>query len=165
MKIIFPTIMFIVIIFGCKPTEKTHKQLKRELGYEVVRVPIVSGNDTIISHELRFYKIQSALSSMSMMYDLYDKWNTSYDGRYQTNVPQLVWENVTIPNSDKSYTISASGTETETNFFSNLVIYDNSNQDCLDSNYKGREELIEYFTIEISKPRVFSKFLKVYRGS
>ncbi len=151
--------MFIV---GCGPTKQNEKEAKLE--FEVVEVPMVVDNDTIIVNELRFYEIANALQSMQLNYDKHGKWNSVINGRYQSNVPQLIWTNVKILNQNETFTVSACGTETMSEYFSGIMVLDENNRDCFSENHPNRDQLIAYFSSNMRNLKSESEFYEVYHS-
>ena len=145
------TVLILIISCACStPKSKTDNSFKRDISvktaeFGVVQVPIISDSDTLILNELRFYTINSALNSIKMMSGIYGNSNMELEGRYQSNLPQMVWKNKEILNNDELYTISACGTETGTEHFASIAIFDSEKKDCLDNSHPDRQKLIDFF--------------------
>ncbi|QIE58660.1 hypothetical protein G5B37_03515 [Rasiella rasia] len=151
------------LILSCKPSNSINTKADRKVDYEVVQVPIVQENDTIISNELRFYEITSALNSMQLMYDNFGKWDLTLAGRYQHNVPQLIWKNVDLIGNGNKYTISANGTETTSDFFTSFVILDQKGNDALTEKNESRNAIIDYLRLRMRKLGSAKEFYSIYR--
>jgi hypothetical protein len=145
------TVLILIMSCACStPKSKTDNSFKRDISvktaeFGVVQVPIISDSDTLILNELRFYTINSALNSIKMMSGIYGNSNMELEGRYQSNLPQMVWKNKEILNNDELYTISACGTETATAYFASIAIFDSEKRDCLDNSHPDRQKLIDFF--------------------
>ncbi len=63
-----------IIILGCSSSKNVTNQGDKP-EFEIVNTPFIFENDTIYFNELRFYKIQSALDGMKLMYQNYGKSN------------------------------------------------------------------------------------------
>lgn len=100
---------------------------------------------------------------MQLMYDNFGKWDMTLAGRYQVNVPQLVWENINLIDGDEVYNISASGTETENEFFSSFIILNEKGLDMLSETNQNRQLIIEFFKSKMKELGNSKKFYSVYR--
>ena len=144
-------ILMIILNCACSTTKsKTDNSFKSDISletaeFEVVQVPIISESDTLILNELRFYTIHSARNSIQMISSIYGDWNMQLDGRYQSNLSQMVWKNKEILNNNELYTISACGTETQTDYFASIAVFDSQNKDCFNLTHPDRQELIDFF--------------------
>jgi hypothetical protein len=156
-------ILIFSIFISCNSIKPNINEVKGKPN--IIKVAIVKNKDTTKINELRFYKISSAINTMQLLFDNYGKWNNEINGRYQKNIPQLIWKNIKIIDSINNYTIVASGTETRYNYFATIMIFDTSNNDCLDNNNPNRLKFMEYFSNKMSqlnnKP---TKFHKVYKS-
>ena len=100
--------------------------------FKVVTTPILVEKDTIYINELRFYKIKSARDGMKLMYLNFGKWNKKTKGIHQKNMNSFIWENVKLLDENNNlFTVVADGTETETDFFASIKIFDDTQKDCL----------------------------------
>ena len=162
MRHLILSIFISMLIAGCGSTKQKKEEAKIE--FEVVEVPMVVENDTIIVNELRFYEIANALQTMQLNYDKHGKWNTEMNGRYQFNVPQLIWKNVKLLDQNQNFTVSACGTETMAEYFSGVMVLDENNRDCLSENHPNKDELIEYFASNMRMLKSESEFYEVYHS-
>jgi hypothetical protein len=151
------SVLLLTVIFACSTSKsKTDHTFNRDITVEtaefgVVQVPILSEGDTLVLNELRFYTITSARDTSSMMSSIYGKSTAKLEGRYQSNLPQMIWKNKGILDNDTLYTISACGTETGTDYFASIAVFDSRNKDCLDSSHPDRQKLIDFFVSKIYK--------------
>jgi len=157
-------LILLTLLYSCKSSSFSNTSKKASQGFEVIAVPILSENDTVISNELRFYQITSALNGMQLMYDEFGKWDMKLDGRYQHNVPQLVWHNISLPNSSKIYTIAASGAETKNTYFASIAVLDSNNMDSLKPEDPNSQLLISYFTTKMKELGDSQNFYATYRS-
>jgi len=162
MRYLILTLFISILIIGCGPAKQ--KKQEANLEFQVVEVPMVVDNDTIIINELRFYEIANALQTMQLNYDKHGKWNSLIDGRYQSNVPQLIWTNVKLLDQNETFTVSACGTETMKEYFSGVMVLDENSRDCLSDNYPNKDELIEYFSSNMRNLKTDSDFYKEYNS-
>jgi len=152
------TVLILIISCACSTSKpQTDNSFNRDISFEtaefeVVQVPIISEGDTLILNELRFYTIRSALNSIQMISGIYGDRDLELDGRYQSNLPQMIWKRKKILNNDELYTISACGTETGTEYFASIAVFDSQNKDCLQLNHPHRKELIDFFVGEMYEP-------------
>ena len=150
-------ILIIILSCACSTTKsKTDNSFKSDISvktaeFDVVQVPIVSEGDTLILNELRFYTIHSALNSIHMISGIYGDPNMELEGRYQSNLPQMIWHNKEILDNDELYTISACGTETGTAYFASIAVFDSKNKDCLSYTHPDHQELIDFFVSKMYK--------------
>jgi hypothetical protein len=157
MKAIVAILIISVVTISCKPTAMINTD------YKVVEVPVIYENDTITSYELRFYKIGSSTNSMQAMFDNYGKWDTRLEGRYQENIPQLIWENLKFfETAHSSFTVSASGMENNSQFFSSFQVFDEDGKDCLEPGHPARSFWIRNFSEKIKTLGNPKEFYEVY---
>ncbi|MCB0461681.1 MAG: hypothetical protein R2816_01690 [Flavobacteriaceae bacterium] len=141
-------------------SSKEAVDLKPLIDFDTVQTPLVLNNDTILVNELRFYKIQSALDAMKLMYLNYGEWNEKIKGRYQENINEIIWSKIKLLDSDENFTVIASGTETLSDYFAILIALDSKNNDCLADEHPYKNELLELFT---SKMKTLDKKKSVYK--
>ncbi len=83
------------------------------------------------------------------------------DGRHQQNIHRIIWNNVKlIDGIDESFTIIADGTETTSDYFACLIVYDSSGNDCFKEEHPYREKLTELLADKMNK---IGKDPSVYR--
>tara|TARA_R100000935_G_C2743736_1_gene126937 strand:+ start:108 stop:599 length:492 start_codon:yes stop_codon:yes gene_type:complete len=153
------SISLICLLLSCK----SGNSINQKVEFNIVQVPIIQENDTVISNELRFYKISSAFNSMQLMYDNYGDWDMNLSGRYQGNIPQLVWKDVNLIDDGKTYTISASGKETLEDFFTSFVILNANGLDALSEKNQSRELIVDYLKSRLKKLGNKKSFNAVYQ--
>ncbi|NER18458.1 hypothetical protein [Spongiivirga citrea] len=133
-----------VIVVSCA----ANKELSRENdGFEwgVDEVEIASNGKVFIVNELRFYEINSAKDAMLLMFQNYGKWDRRTEGKYQDNIKQLTWESIDLFSDNTLFTIIADGTETTSDYFASLIVFDSNGNDCLANGYPLRYRIIELF--------------------
>ena len=155
--------LLVLFLMGCSSSKVfTNKDKKSE--YRVVNTPLIVQNDTININELRFYKIQSAMDGMKLMYQNYGKWDKKIDGKHQQNINRIIWNNVKLlDGSNQSFTVVADGTETMTDYFACLIVYDSGGNDCFKTEHPNREELIELFVDKMNKIGSNSSVYQLFR--
>ena len=100
---------------------------------------------------------------MQLMYDDYGDWDTNLTGRYQANIPQLVWNDINLIDDGKSYTVSASGKETQDDFFTSFVILNANGLDVLSEKSQSRELIVDYLKSRMKKLSNKKNFNAAYR--
>jgi len=142
-------------------TTKEITEAKPYSDFKIVNTPFKVENDSISLHELRFYKIQSAMDAMKLMYQNYGKWNRKINSKHQQNIKRIIWQNIELIDGDqKTFTVIADGTETMTNYFACLMVFDSEENDCLKIGHPYREKLTELFVNRMSS---MDKKTSVYR--
>ncbi len=136
-------IVVAILVLSCTSSRKvTKKQMQPE--FEIVNTEMIVDKDTIYSNDLRFYEIKSARDGMHLMYQNHGKWNKKISGKHQYNINRLVWENVKlIDGNDATFTVIADGTETPTDYFACLIIFDAEGKDCFKPEHPYREILTD----------------------
>ena len=138
-------VTFLLILSACK-AKKTETKKIISSNFEIVKSPIIVENDTIIVNELRFYKIQSAMDGMKLMYQNYGKWNAKTFGKHQSNIKRIIWQDFKLfDNENEIFTVVADGTETKSESFACLIVFDSKEKDCFEFNHPYREKLTELF--------------------
>ncbi|MFD2725816.1 hypothetical protein [Hyunsoonleella rubra] len=123
-------ILFSLILYCCSSSKEVSKKTNHGK-FEIVNTPLVVENDTIYMNELRFYRIQSALDGMKLMYENYGNWNKKVDGKHQQNINRIVWSDINLQNEiDEKFTVVADGKETMTDYFACLMVFDSNGKDC-----------------------------------
>lgn len=159
------TCLVIVFLSSCHTVQKHNGEIVGESDhsnkkYQVVKTPILIDSDTTFESELRFYKIKSSMDCTKMMYENYGEWGSKYAGKYQSNINQFVWKKIKLLDTEETFNIITDGTETQENYFSSIIIYDSSNQNCLGSQYVRRDEILN---VLITKMENISSDTKVYK--
>ncbi|MEO8934366.1 MAG: hypothetical protein ABI295_08660 [Xanthomarina sp.] len=152
-----------VIILSC--TSSKEIPTKQEYSeYEIVNTQLIVVSDTIYLNELRFYKIHSALDGMKIRYQNYGEWNKKIEGKHQQNMNRIIWENVKlIDNNDTTFTVIADGTETKTNYFACLMVFDSAGNDCFKAEHPYKETLTELLTNKMKDNDQNSRFYKLFK--
>lgn len=166
MKLRLLFLITILALISCKTLNQSNETLKKEkaipsLKYEVHSTQLVTKSDTVYVDEIRFYNPKSALDCMIMMYSNHGKFDSKYDGKYQDNIKQKVWKNLDLFGDKKQYSIIADGTETMTEYFASLIIFDENQRNCLSKTHPDREKIIVYFLQKMQNlkqhNRIYSK--------
>lgn len=151
-------LLFVLILWNCSSSKEKTRSSSR---FEIVNTPMILENDTININELRFYKIQSALDTMKLMYLNYGDWNKKILSKHQININRIVWKNLKlIDDNDKTFTVIADGTETMTDYFACLIVYDSNGRNCFDDDYPYKEVLTNLF---VDKMNSLDTDISVYR--
>ena len=158
----------IVFLSSCHTIQKHNEEIIGEINtsknkkHEVLLTPIINESDTTYASELRFYNIKSSMDCSKMMYENYGEWDSENAGKYHSNIKQFVWSEIRLLDSEEKFTIITDGTETMSNYFASIIIYDSSNQNCLDSKYVNRDEILKTVIGKMdrisSDSKVFSLF-------
>ena len=157
------TFILVISIFTCSATKEVG-DVKPYTDFKIVNVPIIVENDTVLLNELRFYKIQSAMDGMKLMYQNYGQWNKKINGMHQQNINKIVWENIKLIEGDnKTFTVVADGTETTSNYFACLMIFDSDENDCLMAEHPYKEKLIKLFVDKMGKIDKNSSIYRLFR--
>ncbi|MDB9759998.1 hypothetical protein OAB61_00485 [bacterium] len=136
-------ILSILSIFSCSSTKEFSKN-KINSYFKIITTPILVEKDTIYVNELRFYNIKSARDGMKLMYLNFGKWNKKIESIHQKNMNSFIWENVQLLDENNTlFTVVADGTETETDYFASIKIFDDTQKDCLKKKYPYQEKLIK----------------------
>ncbi|MDT0293349.1 hypothetical protein ACFQ3R_08195 [Mesonia ostreae] len=147
MKKIF-LIVFVLNFISCSSSKVSDNEIKMKTNFEdlsVVKTLNLVNSDSITIHELRFYKIDSALDTMKSMYLDYGIWNDQSIGLHQENINQKIWKNIRLFEDDEVYTVIAGGTETKNNYYACLTVYDAKGKDCFDENHPLKNKIIKLF--------------------
>lgn len=143
--------LLILIFLSCSSSKDVTKEQKYS-DFKIVNTPLIVKNDTIYVNELRFYKIQSALDGMKLMYQNYGKWNKKINGIHQQNINRIVWQNVKlIDGNDEKFTVISDGTETRTDYFACLMVFDSEEKDCFKAEHPYKDELINLFADKMNR--------------
>ena len=110
--------------------------------YQVVETKIISETDTLYTQELRIYKITSAIDASLMMHHHFGEANAFYEGKYQDNIKQHVWREVMLIDSINKFTVITDGTETGTEYFASIMVFDKENNNCLKEGHPLREVIV-----------------------
>ena len=145
---------FYLLFFSCSSTIKFSEN-KTISHFKIVTTPILVEKNTIYVNELRFYKIKSAKDGIKLMYLNFGKWNKKIEGIHQKNIHSFIWENVKLLDENNNlFTVVADGTETETDYFASIKIFDDTQKDCLKENYPYQQQLIKVLTTKMSNQKI-----------
>lgn len=139
----FAIVVFVII--SCSSRKKLIDKNAYNLEWNIEEVNIISAAGSTKINELRFHEVNSAKDAMILMFQNYGKWDKKAEGKYQDNIKQLVWENLNVLNDGHMFTVITDGTETESNYFASLVIFDSDGKDCLRWGSPLRDELTNLF--------------------
>jgi hypothetical protein len=153
-------IIILISLFSCKVTQEI-TSIKPYTKFKIINTLIKVKNDTLTINELRFYKIQSAMDGMKLMYRSYGKWNQKIVGKHQKNINRIIWQNIKLfDEDDNTFTVIADGAETTSDYFACLMVYDSDEKDCFKAGHPYKDKLTELF---IDKMNIIDKNSKVYR--
>jgi len=156
-----------VIISSChqgqdKLTSIGDEPITRTLDYEVHEIMSVQGVDTTMQKELRFFNIKSALDAHAMMNDFYrefdDKHCEKVPSKYQNYINQIIWYKINLLGDQQEFTVVTDGTETQTDYFSALIVFDSSFNNCFESNHPLRDEIIASIVPKMKKTKKKGKW-------
>ena len=153
-------LLILCFLFACKASKKEVDR-NSKTKHEIITIPMIVKEDTISFNELRFYKIQSAMDGMKLMYLNYGKWDEKTVSKYQYNINRIVWRDrkLFIDDNEK-FTVIADGTETLGKYFSSLMVFDSNENDCFADNHPYKERLTELF---VSKKKKLDRGSSVYK--
>lgn len=156
-KYIWMLLMFTAL--SCSSSKDVTNK-NEDLEFGVVNTPLIVENDTIYINELRFYRTQSVMDGMKLMYENYGNWSEKINGKHQQNINRIVWQNVKLINeSNELFTVIADGTETKTDYFACLMIFDSQDKDCFNTEHPYKEQLTKLF---VDKMKEIDKSSSVY---
>lgn len=141
-------IIVLLCVLSCS-SAKMKTDSKATVEFEVVKTSLVIEKDTLTFNELRFYKVESALDAMKLMYLNYGKWNKKISGKYQSNINRIIWNDVKLFGDNEVFTVVADGTETLSDYFASLVVFDSEDKDCFNTGHPSRAKLINLFAAKM----------------
>lgn len=131
----------ISLCFACGSTKKTPKP-----DFEIAPTTVILEKDTLQINELRFYKIESSLDAIRMMRKHYGNYHKSITGKHQDNIQREIWDNITLfEGDDSTFTVIADGTETQTDYYACLMVFDDNDNNCFNSEHPYKEKLMQLF--------------------
>ena len=105
----------------------------------------VVNKDTIVSTELKYQCVYSALYIPKGMYDRFGKWTEVI--RQEGHRGILLWRNVKLFKFDASlYNVAAYSEENLTESYSAVIVFDDKNKDQLSADSEKRKDLSIYFS-------------------
>jgi hypothetical protein len=153
----------VFIILGCSSSKNITGEQKYT-AFEVIKTPLKTESDPIFVSELRFYKIQSALDGMKLMYENYGEWNKKIVGKHQQNINRIIWENIKLLDEEnEKFTVVADGKETKDGHFACIMVFDAEERDCFSSEHPLKEKLTALFTHKMSKIDKNSSVYKLFK--
>lgn len=178
------TIIFLSVvgIFGCSNTKKVSNKVN-EVGikqktanqnipyiykngykdFDLKQVLTVTNSDSIYINELRFNAVASSMYSGKLMFDKFGKWDKEIL-LSKTSKPILIWKNKKLLESQEElFSVYTNGNESLYEIYTSVIILDSNNKDCLEKNSKYKNELINFFSKEISKLNDSNEFYKAYK--
>jgi hypothetical protein len=133
----------LVVACGATSTETTIKKPD----FEVTQTLLITDTDTLTMNELRFYQIISAKDAIHMMHKLYGPSHKSIVGKHQNNIQREIWENITLFENNKAkFTVIADGTETRSNYYACLMIFDKNGRNCFVPEHPYYQRLVSLFS-------------------
>lgn len=110
---------------------------------------IIQDADSTYLNELRFNAVFSAMYTQKLMFDKYGKWDKEIwlEG---DSTPILIWENRQLIDSNPElFNVAATGTESITEMFASVNVFDSKKQDCFSQQYPAKDTLIHFFATAI----------------
>lgn len=159
------TIVLFIGLFSFLTTMESCRPARSSLPFsEVTPVTVINGGDTLTFYELHFYQVADVRNSMKLLYNEFGPWDLSLYGRYEDQLPQLVWNEKALFQGGNAFTIAASGTETSSAYFATLSIVDAKQNDALAPNHPNRPQLIAYFNTAMRKLKPNREFIQVFEN-
>jgi len=152
------SILVICTIISCTTTNKIFNtegqsfKSNTDIPYAIVVDTVIKNLDTFYTSELRIYEIASSLDATKMMYKNYGDWSGEHKGKYQENINQCVWLDVDLNNDGRKYIVITDGTETLTEYFTSLIIFDSDTKNCFQYDYPKRQEMIDLVMEKMNEP-------------
>lgn len=155
--------LLMLLVLSCSSSKDIITEKNRP-EFEIVKTPLIDGGTANSVNELRFYKIQSALDGMKLMYLNYGKWTKKVQGKHQQNINRIIWSNVElIRGENERFTVIADGAETSTDYFACLIVYDSEGNNCFEAGHPNREKLTVLFSEKIKNMDKNSSLYKLFR--
>ena len=145
MKNIIP-FLIIILFYSCSSIN--NKEIVKKEKYSDIKIVNVKGvidKNNIYFNELRFSVIKSAMDTQKLMYLEFGVWDNKAKGLHQLNISRKIWENINLFNDNEAFTIIADGTETVSEYYASLIVFDSKGKDCLEENHPLREKIIDIF--------------------
>lgn len=150
MKKILLLAFMVMTLCGNSQTKTDKESNKKE--FLIVNTPILIEKDTAYVNQLRFYKINSALDGMMLMYRNYGEWNKKSNSLHQSNIKRLIWKEVKLlDNSDETFLVIADGTETMKDYYACLMVFDSNDRDCLDESHPLNQKIMNNLVQKMRK--------------
>lgn len=162
-------LLLIIIINSCAQKNKSFTKkpsVIKQYGqkYSIVKVPVITNQDTIYINEVRFFNITSLANAHKVMYDKFGQWDTSMDSNNGMRFPRLIWTDIKLLQDQDQYSIITDGIETPSEYFTSYTVIDANNKDVLDINHPKREQIIEYLAGELNNMSKDKTFYFLIRG-
>lgn len=146
MKSLIINLVSILTLTSCTPTKELIIP-RSQIHYQLVERAFVEKNDTTYVNELQFDPVASATDFQSAMYNNFGKWDVKYDGKYNPNIAQIVWEHCKLLGTEEEFYILTDGEESATEYFSAVMVFDQNGKDLLTKDNPSRDLLIERLII------------------
>lgn len=152
MRILKKISMYVLVVLCCisciggknTVTEERMKKSRPDLEYEIHSTELITGQDTVLMKELRYYKIRSALDGMVMMQQNHGENSKMLDGKYQSNIRSVVWETVGLLGDGVKYFVIVDGTETLKDYFVSIMVFDDNQKNCLSDSHPNKNQIIKH---------------------
>ena len=111
--------------------------------------------------ELRFQNVFSSSYIQLHLFNKFGEWNYSskIDGRQF-----LIWQSIKIFNdSTETFTVVASGSESEKGLFTSVIVFDSDMKDCLSDESEHKDGLVELFSEAIKNVELNPTYFRSYR--
>jgi hypothetical protein len=133
------------------------------LNYTILKIPVIQKKDTTNLNELKFNAVFSAMYTKKVMYDKFGKWTKEVRPNDNDRHPILVWENIKLfDDENKLFSVYANGDENWNEIYASVLVFDESNMDCLNDTSLNRAKIIEYFSNGIKGLNEDQDFYDVY---
>ncbi len=130
--------------------------------FEIVRVPTVTGKNTIYTGELRFNAVYSSFYTMELLFDAFGIWDKELRAK-EDYTSILVWKKKKLfADSNRLYDIYARGKENKTEMYAAVMVFDDNKNDVLIDSSAERNKMVNYFAQGIKHLKSNRKFYKVY---
>ena len=157
----------IAILFACSSkkdiSEKKCNQIYRNDFRNIFFDTFITtlDRDTISYTVLKFQCVYSGTYTSKVMFDKYGKWDKIVYA--EKNIPLFIWEKVKLFESDNSTFTIITGLRENSEIITNVMVFDEFNNDMLSLNSSYREQLINYFSDAIrSNDETKTDFYEAY---
>ena len=149
-------VLLFLLVFGCqfgfsqKKSEKAEIRCPKIYKHKIKNTVVepfqsIVQKDTIQIFEAKFECVYSSLYSHKAMFDKFGKWNKTVPTHHQNN-PNLIWENISLFEDGKKYTVVTSGIEEWKYIYAGISVFDENGNDMLAENSAEKQKIIDYFS-------------------
>ncbi|PWG05446.1 hypothetical protein [Polaribacter aquimarinus] len=145
-------LLIFIIFFFANYSCKSSKNRYQKKHTSVTEVSIFNKKDTLSVNQLRFYKIQSAMDCMKMMYENYGIWNKKISTVENYMLRRIIWHNIKlIDNNNELFTVIATGYESKELYYAGLIVFDSKEKDSFEENHPLKNKLIEVLITKMKR--------------